>query len=340
MARDILFVDLDRPWAAAELRAGLEGLERPLHLLEVPLLTALEQLGPARGEVEILSPFIGSRVDRQALSALPGLRLIATRSTGFDHIDLAAARERGIVVCNVPVYGDNTVAEHTFALILTLSRRLRETYERVRRNQLDVVDLEGFDLRGKTLGVIGTGRIGLRVIQIARGFSMRVLAFDAREQPVIADVLGFEYRSLDDVLRESEIVTIHAPHTPSTHHLIGREAISRMKRGALLINTSRGGLVDTDALLAALENGHLGGAGLDVLEHEAMLLDEDQARAGRHDVTKMRAALLNHLLLTRDNVVFTPHVAFNSREANERIFRTTTENIRRFLEGRPQNQVD
>jgi D-lactate dehydrogenase len=335
----ILFVDIDRPSAAEELTRGLAGLSNPAHLYEVQLPVALEQLGPARAEVEVLSPFIASRVDRDALDALPALRLIATRSTGVDHIELAAARERGVTVCNVPVYGDNTVAEHTFALILTLSRRLRETYERVRRNELDLADLEGFDLRGKTLGVVGTGRIGLRVIQIARGFSMRVLAFDPHEQPVIADVLGFEYRPLDELLGDAEIVTLHAPHTLATHHLIGARELSIMKPGALLINTSRGGLVDTHALLDALERGRLGGAGLDVLEHEALLLDEDQSRAGRHDVDKMRTSLLNHILLTRDNVVFTPHVAFNSREANQRIFSTTTENIRRFLEGRPQNVV-
>jgi D-lactate dehydrogenase len=338
MDRLLLFVDLDREWAAALLERELRGRGRPV-LEREPLAPTLERLGSDAERVEVLSPFIGSRVGPAELDRLPALRLIATRSTGFDHIDLREAGRRGVTVCNVPVYGDNTVAEHTFALILSLSRKLRETYERVRRDEFHLSKLEGFDLRGRTLGVVGTGHIGLRVIQIARGFSMEVVASDPREQPLLADVLGFRYLPLDELLARSDIVSLHAPLLPSTRHLINADTLARMKRGALLINTARGALVDTDALVEALEAGHLGGAGLDVLEHESMLIDEDQARAGLHDVEAMRATLLNNLLLRRDDVIFTPHLGFNSREANERIFLTTADNIRAFDEGRPRNVV-
>ncbi len=172
----LLFVDVDRDWAPPLLARELGPLGRELTCTADGLRTALGRLGGARRAVEVLSTFITSKVGEAELAELPGLRLVATRSTGYDHVDLEAARRRGVAVCNVPVYGDNTVAEHTFALILSLSRKLRQTYERVRRGELQVVDLEGFDLRGKTLGVVGTGHIGLRVVQIARGFSMRVVA--------------------------------------------------------------------------------------------------------------------------------------------------------------------
>jgi D-lactate dehydrogenase len=305
-----------------------------------PLQAVLRDTQVETVDSAILSVFISSPVGPAQMDQLPGLELIATRSTGFDHIDLEEATRRGITVCNVPVYGDNTVAEHTFALILSLSRKLRETYEKVRRDEFNLVALEGFDLRGKTLGVIGTGHIGLRVIQIARGFSMKVIAFDPREQPLLADVLGFAYCPLSQVLARSDIVSLHAPLNRHTRGMINADTIEQMRPGALLVNTARGGLVDTDALVEALNRGHLGGAGLDVLEHESMLHDEDQARAGLQDSKTMRAILLNHLLLKKDNVIFTPHVAFNSKEANERILLTTVENIRAFLAGNPQNAVN
>lgn len=336
----VLFTDIDRDWAVPLVEQAFSTDDAfEIQLYRDSLSSVLPLLGDARGAIRVLSPFITSVVNEDVMDQLPTLELIATRSTGFDHIDLEAAGRRGITVCNVPVYGDNTVAEHTFALILSLSRKLRETYERVRRDAFDLQDLEGFDLRGRTLGVVGTGHIGLRVIQIARGFSMTVIAYDPREQPLLADVLGFRYCPLDELLASSDIVSLHAPLTPQTQHLINARTLETMKEGALLINTARGGLVDSDALVGALRSGRLAGAGLDVLEHESMVLNEDQARAGLQDTDSLRAAVLNHLLLARENVIFTPHVAFNSREANERIFQTTVQNIRTFAAGRPENTV-
>jgi D-lactate dehydrogenase len=339
MSKLIVFVDLDRKWARPFLEEALTGADYELVFFFEPLGAAMDHLGERRKDVAVLSPFISSEVNRAAMEAMPSLGLIATRSTGFDHVDLEEARRRGIAVSNVPLYGENTVAEHTFALILSLSRKLRETYEKVRRDEFNLAALEGFDLRGKTIGVVGAGHIGLRVIQIARGFSMNVLAYDPGENLLLADILSFRYAGLDELLSRSDIVSLHCPYTPRTRHLINAETLRQMKPGALLINTARGGLVDTSALVEALRTGHIAGAGLDVLEHESTLFSEDQARAGLYNLEEMRATVLNHMLLKRDNVVFTPHLGFNSREANERILSTTVRNIRAFLESSPENLV-
>lgn len=339
MFKLIVFVDVDREWAKPFLEKSLEGVGHETLYFFEPLTVALDRLGERCKDVAVLSPFISSEANRGEMDRMPSLELIATRSTGFDHIDLKEADRRGIIVSNVPLYGENTVAEHTFALILSLSRKLRETYEKVRRDEFNLVALEGFDLRGKTIGVVGAGHIGLRVIQIARGFSMNALAYDPGQQPLLADILGFSYAGLDELLARSDIVSLHCPYNRNTHHFINAESLSLMKPGALLINTARGGLVDTSALVDALHAGHVAGAGLDVLEHESMLLNEDQARAGLHNMEDMRATVLNHMLLKRDNVVFTPHLGFNSREANERIFATTAHNIRAYFDGAPENLV-
>ncbi len=288
---------------------------------------------------DIVVVFIGTKVSRSILEALPRLRLVLTMSTGYDHIDVEACRERGVVVCNVPHYGENTVAEHTFALILSLSRKLHAAYFQSLRGEYQVRTLRGFDLYGKTLGVIGAGSIGLHVIRIARGFGMRVLATDARPQRLLAEVLGFTYTDLDTLLRESDIVTLHVPATPATYHLINRDALSKMKRGALLVNTARGSVVDTEALLWALEEGILAGAGLDVIEGEEYITEESQLLKLPLAEQTLKQLVQAQALLRRENVVFTPHIAFNSQEAVERILDTTLENLYAFLEGKPQNVV-
>ncbi len=290
-------------------------------------------------EVECLSVFIYSRVTPQVLGAMPALRLIATRSTGFDHIDLDACRRRGIAVSNVPTYGENTVAEHTFALILMLARKVHQSYIQVREGHVELAALTGFDLQGKMIGVVGAGRIGLHVIRIARGFGMRVLACDVHRDPFLAELLGFQYAPLERVLEESDIVSLHCPLTPETRHLVGGAQFERMKKGALLLNTARGGLVDTDALVEALESGKLGGAGLDVLEGEELIKEEKQLLHERLDVQRLHTAVRNRILLARDDVVFTPHNAFNSHEALLRILDTTLENVTAYRAGRPVNRV-
>ena len=290
-------------------------------------------------DLDALSVFIYSHVTREVLEMLPGLKLIATRSTGFDHIDIEACRSRGIAVSNVPSYGENTVAEHTMALLLMLSRKVHQSVLQVRSGHVDLAELTGFDLQGKTIGVIGSGHIGLHVIRIARGFGMRVLGFDVRRDPFLADLLGFTYVNMDRLLAESDMVTLHCPLTSQTHHLLGRVQFAAMKTGAFLINTSRGGLVDTDALIEALEKGKLAGAGLDVLEGEELINEEKQLLQQPLDVDRLRTAVRNRVLLAREDVVFTPHNAFNSREALTRILEVTLSNLEAFRVGQPVHRV-
>jgi D-lactate dehydrogenase len=239
----------------------------------------------------------------------------------------------------VPFYGENTVAEHTFALILALSRKVHEAFVRVRQGNFSLDGLRGFDLKDKTIGVVGAGHIGLHVIRIARGFGMKVLAFDVQRNNFLAEVLGFAYADLETLLGQSDIITLHAPYNARTHHLINGDNISRIKSGAVLINTSRGGLVDTEALLKALDDGILAGAGLDVLEGEEAVLEESALLGDSANPELLRRAIQNHLILKKPNVVFTPHNAFNSQEALERILDTTAENITCFAAGTPKNVV-
>ncbi|MCS6829461.1 MAG: hydroxyacid dehydrogenase [Armatimonadota bacterium] len=333
------FFEVD-DWQAQYLKQGLHrlGISKQVQIDCVP-----EPLNPAGCErcrqYDAVAIFIGTKLSLATIEALPRLRLLLTMSTGYDHIDLNACRERGVTVCNVPHYGENTVAEHTFALILSLSRKLHAAYFQSLRGEYNARTLRGFDLYGKTLGVVGAGSIGLHVIRIARGFGMRVLAYDARPQRLLADVLGFSYADMDTLLRESDIVTLHVPATPATHHLINREALSKMKRGALLVNTARGSVVDTEALLWALEEGILAGAGLDVIEGEEFITEESALLRIPLAEQTLKQLVQAQALLRRENVVFTPHIAFNSQEAVQRILDTTLENLYAFLQGSPQNVV-
>ncbi|MBP9728353.1 MAG: hydroxyacid dehydrogenase [Candidatus Moranbacteria bacterium] len=302
-----------------------------------PEALSLENVGEALS-YEIISVFIYSTVTPAIIEKLPHLQAILTRSTGFDHIDLTACNERGITVENVPFYGENTVAEHTFALILALSRNVHKSYARGLKNDFSIDGLMGFDLKDKTLGVIGTGHIGLHVIRIAKGFGMHVLAFDTQKNTFLTEVLHFQYASLDEVLAQSDIVTIHVPDNAHTHHLINQESIQKFKRGALLINTARGGIIENQALLDGLDQGILAGAGLDVLDGEESIKEENQCLHVPCETHRQkREQSLN--LLERDNVVFTPHIGFYSEEALARILDTTIENIEQYAAGKKNNLV-
>jgi D-lactate dehydrogenase len=329
----VVFFELE-DWAAEFLRT---------RELTGDVTTVREPLGPATIDraagADIISVFIYSAVTREALAALPRVKLVTTRSTGFEHIDLDACAERGITVCNVPRYGENTVAEHAFGLILALSRKIYQGALRTARLDFRSEGLRGFDLKGKTLGVVGAGAIGLHLIRMAKGFGMEVVAFDARPQPLLSEVLGFRYLSLDELLPISDVVSLHLPLMPQTHHIIGADAFRRMKKGAILINTARGGIVDTLALVAALNEGRIAGAGLDVLEGEEAIREEAQLLGGSLPLEKMQKVLQSYALLNRDNVLITPHVGFYSREAEERIMETTVENIRHFCAGTAPNTV-
>lgn len=292
-------------------------------------------------DAEALCVFVESPVHEADMARFPALKLIATRSTGYDHIDLAAAKARGIMVASVPFYGENTVAEFAFALILALSRRVIDADERVRESgTFSHEGLRGFDLAGKTLGVIGTGHIGAHIVRMAQGFGMKVVCFDAFPKVELASKLGFEYLPLEDVLGTSDIVTLHVPYNEHTHHLINRQNIGSLKKGSYLINTSRGAVVETEALVEALKSGILAGAGLDVLEEEGELNDETMLLSAPHPrLEELRVTLANHYLIEHPRVVVTPHVAFNTMEAVRRILDTTIENIRSFAAGSPTNIV-
>lgn len=331
----ILFTELEG-WEESYLKDKLPGHE--LGLLTMPLKQVpVSELA----EVEVLSPFIYSSVKAGELADFPKLKLVATRSTGYDHIDLAAAAARGVTVANVPYYGENTVAEHTWALILALSRKIFQSYERTERgNFLIDQSLRGFDLKEKTLGVIGCGHIGQHVVKIAKAFEMKVLVYDAKPNPGLAQTFGFSYVSLDTLLKESDVITLHAPYLPSTHHLLNADNLKLIKSGAVLVNTARGGLVDTQALVKALAEGRLAGAGLDVLEEECNIREESEVLSPEfHKSCDLKTLIANHVLLTRDDVIITPHNAFNSKEAIQRILDTTVDNIASFLAGKPLNVV-
>ncbi|MBS3133549.1 hydroxyacid dehydrogenase [Candidatus Woesearchaeota archaeon] len=285
-----------------------------------------------------IAVFIYSKVTEALLQKLPKLKFIATMSTGFDHVDLAACRKRGIIVSNVPYYGENTVAEHTFALILAFSRKLIESAERTRRGNFSPHGLCGFDIKGKTIGVIGTGHIGMHVLRMARGFEMRMLAYDVKKDVAGSKRLGFKYVSLDTLLKKSDFVTLHCPYNKQTHHMINNNNIRKMKKDAYLINTARGGLVETEALLNALNSGRLAGAGIDVLEEESAIKEEKQLLAKRF-IPNLRTVLENHILLGNENVIITPHNAFNSIEALNRILNTTIDNVSAYLRKKPVNIV-
>jgi D-lactate dehydrogenase len=290
-------------------------------------------------DFDILSVFIYSKVDRRIIQQVPGLKLIVTRSTGFDHIDLEECKKKRVTVCNVPSYGENTVAEHTFALILSLSRNICKTCVRRFGYDFSIEGLKGFDLKGKTIGVIGGGRIGLHVVRIAKGFGMNVLVYDAYQNKLLSEVLGFSYVSLEELLGSSDIITLHVPYNKSTHHLINNDTINLMKKGAVLINTSRGSVVDTEALIEALDKKILAGVGLDVIEGEEYIKEEKQLLYDPKNLEVLSNLVKDHILLSKDNVVFTPHIAFYSQEALERILETTVQDITAFISGNPQNVV-
>lgn len=290
-------------------------------------------------QVEILIPFVHSFIGEAEIAAMPQLKLIATRSTGYDHIDLRAASAKGIVVENVPGYGETAVAEYTFALLLALSRKIKQAWSQMRNSSYTMDELRGFDLYHKTIGVIGTGSIGLHVIRIARGFGMNVLAYDVVHNQLLAEVLGFQYVTLNELLSQADVVTLHAPANAATYHMINQETLAQVKRGAILINTARGSLVDTRALAWALDTHILAAAGLDTIEGEEFLKHEEELLKVSDAEEKLKLLVSNTVLLRQPNVIITPHIAFNSEEALLRILDTTIANVKAFLDGHQQNTV-
>ncbi|MCS7008496.1 MAG: hypothetical protein NZL93_01000, partial [Chthoniobacterales bacterium] len=239
-------------------------------LIQDKELIFFRKLSEIPADAEIICINFQQRIDQRFLEAHPKLRLIASRSTSKDHLDLEACRQRGVVVRTAEAFGENAVAEHVFALLLALTHNLRACYQAVQKSNVDYEELRGIELFGKTLGVVGCGRVGLHVIRLAAGFRMQVLGYDSNPHPFIAELLQFDYVSFEQLLEQSDIITLHVPINTNTRHIINRQAINRCKRGVLIINTARGALLDLDAVLDGLESGHIGGLGIDVLEDESL----------------------------------------------------------------------
>ena len=268
--------------------------------------------------------FVNDQLDATVLAALArqGTRLIALRCAGFNNVDLAAAREVGLTVVRVPVYSPHAVAEHTVGLVLALNRKIHRAYARVREGNFALDGLLGFDLYGQTVGIVGTGQIGAVVARIMGGFGCRILAHDPFPNPE-CEALGARYVALPELFADSDVITLHCPLTPQTRHLIDARALQQLKPGVMLINTSRGALIDTPSVTEALKSGQIGYLGLDVYEEEADLFFEDLSNIVLQDDVFAR-------LLTFPNVIVTGHQAFFTRDALKRIAETTFANITAF----------
>lgn len=272
-------------------------------------------------KAEIISTFIGIDLNAELLSHLPKLKLLCTRSVGFNHIDLAYCAEHDITVCHVPDYGSHVIAEHVFALLLSTLRHIPEADAKVESGDFDYHGLRGVSLRGKTLGIVGTGKIGRKTAQIAAGFGMHILATDRCRTIELEDLLHVQYVDLDQLLVESDIITLHLPAIKETHHMIDADAFAKMKDGVCLVNTARGELIDSDALLDALNSGKVKHALLDVLEHE-------------HNFEENKA------LITHKSVISTPHIAFYAEESMRNMYEDAFVSIHEYLRGdKPEHTV-
>ena len=283
---------------------------------------------------EVVCPFVNDDLSRPVLEHLAagGTKLIALRSAGYNHVDLAAAHALGLAVVRVPAYSPHAVAEHGVGLVLALCRHLHRAYNRTREGDFSLHGLTGFDLHGRTVGVIGSGQIGEVFARIMSGFGCHILAYDPYPNHAI-EALGGRFVELDELLARSDIISLHCPLNDATKHLINAQSLARMKRGSMLINTGRGALVDTPALIEALKSGQLGYLGLDVYEEEADIFFADRSDQPLQDDVLAR-------LLTFPNVIITAHQAFLTREALAGIAQTTLSNIAAWQAGRPVNRVE
>ena len=319
-----------------QLSAALDGTDHHYEYVTDKIVPA-----NCNPETEAISVFVSSNVSREVIEAMPKLRLIACRSTGFNNIDLAAAQEHDVAVVNVPTYGEATVAEYVFTLLLALQRKLPAVLE-TEKEQFSLDDLMGRDLQGKVFGVIGTGHIGQKALKIADGFSMKTIAYDSYPKAELQNEYHFQYVGLDELLEQSDVVSLHVPYLPSTHHLMNRDRLNKMKRGAILVNTARGELVDTNALIELLDKGQLGGAAIDVIEGEALLSYHEEMALRRSDTLPeevLRHSVEITVLEQMPNVIISPHNAFNTVEAIARINQTTAKNIIDFWSGNIPNKV-
>jgi len=280
---------------------------------------------------DVISTFIYSNLDKEVLKKLPKLKMVAARSTGTDHVDVDECMKRSIVVKNVPEYGSRTVAEYAVALMMAITKKIIPAHQSVENGEFSPEGLTGIDLFGKTLGVVGVGKIGQNVVKLGRALGMRVIGVEKKRDEKMAKRLGFRYTSLEECLKEADVVSLHVPSIPATYHLINKQNIKLMKKGSYLINTCRGPVAESSALVWALNNKILAGVGLDVVEEEnkvesiSVVMTDETKKADLQDILSF------HLLRDRDDVVITPHNAFNTKEAIGRIVATTVDNIIQFI---------
>jgi D-lactate dehydrogenase len=315
-----------KPYDRSPLVSASVGRAIDWRFLEVRLNS---ETAPLAKGAQAVCVFVNDQLDRPCLEALAaqGVKLVALRCTGFNNADIKAAKELGLAVTRVPVYSPYAVAEHALALLLTLNRKTHRAFNRVRELNFSLKGLEGFDLHGKTAGVIGTGKIGRIVAQALHGFGMKLLASDPFPDRDWAGRQGVDYVDAASLARLSDVISLHIPLTPETKHIIRKETLDLMKPGAILINVSRGGLIDTTALIEALKSGRLGGVALDVYEEEEGIFFEDLSGQVLQDDELAR-------LLTFPNVLITAHQAFLTREALSDIARTTVANIEALAGGK------
>lgn len=281
-----------------------------------------DQIVAACKDAEVISTFITTKFPKDILSQLPNLKLLCTRSVGFDHIDVPYCAERGVVVAHVPDYGSHVIAEHVFALLLATLRHIQEGNRRVTSGIFDYRGLRGMTLQGKTLGIIGTGKIGKKVAEIAHGFGMNILAFDVYQAPEIVEKFQVKYVTQDELFAQSDIISLHAPALPSTKGMINAEALAKMKDGVIIVNTARGALINSKDLITALDSGKVKHALLDVLEHESSM-EEDSA------------------LVRHPKVITTPHIAFYADDSVRNMYNDCFESIAQWQKGeKPAHAVE
>lgn len=336
----IVFFDVDR--ITRDYLAKRHICDGDVILLEESMENISEEQFSYIKEADVISVFVHTalKMTRETLDKYKNLKLIATRSTGYDHIDLNYCKSRAIEVLNVPKYGEATVAEFTFGVLLSLARHIIQARTDMKNNFVRMNEYIGFDLYGHTLGIIGTGAIGRHVAKLARGFGMDVLAYDLYPNEEFQRIYNIHYVTLEQLYKKADVITLHTPATQDNYHLLNDEAFNKMKQGVIILNTARGSLIDPEALYRALACGKVKAAALDVLENEDFIIHDDIILKSQ-DIPREFAmnTIVNARLMQMKNVLITPHIGFNSIDAVHRILHTTLENINHFCAGRIQNSV-
>lgn len=334
----IVYFDVDED-EVAYLKEKNEG--RYDYYLTEKSLNKLEEIPQEYKDSKIISCFTTSRVGKEVLKQFTSLQLIALRSVGFNHIDLDYCNERGIVVENTPNYGNKSVAEFAFGLMLDVCRKITRSYIDYKEMKVNSQKLIGTELGGKTVGVVGLGAIGSEFARLAYGFDMKILGLDLGKNETLEELYKVEYADFDRMLQESDFISLHAPLTKQNYHMFNEDSFKKMKNSSIIINTARGELIDTQALYNALTRKEIAGAGLDVLESEETISDPEYLNdINRLNESMLKQTILNTRMQQLDNVIITPHIAYNTYEAIHRILETTMHNIDSFEEGVVDNNVN